>query len=399
MLKRQNQVMLKQPEFYMSPESTSLACSSDIVIPDAIKPGDGRFGSGPSKFRLEAVDALAAKGSDYLGTSHRRDPVRDVVSDLRSGLFELFNLPEDYEVVLGNGGSAAFWDAASFQLIKKRSHHLSFGVFGAKFAAVTATAPHLDHPSIAESEPGTCPSLEVPQGVDAYCYPHNETSTGVSVQPHSLPKTEDVLLLVDATSAAGASCFDPQDVDAYYFSPQKALSSDGGLWIALMSPAAVDRIERISASGRWAPAFLDLRTALLNSRKNQTYNTPALATLFCTFHQIDWLNRSGGLEWAAKRCDRSSQILYDWAEASDVAVPFVSDISLRSRTTVTIDFDDSVDATTLSTVLRANGIVDTESYRKLKRNQIRIGTFPAVEPEDIVALTSCIEYVIERLNS
>ena len=308
-----------------------------------------------------------------------------------------FRLPDGYEIVLGNGGSTAFWDAASFHLVVQRSHHLSLGEFSAKFAAVTAAAPHLESPSIAESEPGSSPPVEIPEGVDACCYPHNETSTGVTIEPQRPQLTDDVLMLVDATSAAGALSFDPAATDAYYFSPQKALSSDGGLWIASLSPAAAERIERIAASGRWVPAFLNLRTALHNSRKNQTYNTPSLATLFCTVQQIDWLNGEGGLEWASSRCRRSSRILYDWADASEIASAFVPDPRSRSRVTVTIDFDDRVDAAAISAALRDNGIVDTESYRKLGRNQMRVGTFPAVEPDDVEALTACIDYVVERL--
>ncbi|MDE0269478.1 MAG: phosphoserine transaminase [Acidimicrobiaceae bacterium] len=381
----------------LSPQSISTASCLDIVIPDAMTPKDGRFGSGPSKFRIEAVQALVERSDGYLGTSHRYDTVRDVVRELRSGFKELFDLPEGYEVALGNGGSTAFWDAASFQLISKKSHHLSFGEFSAKFAVVTTAAPHLDNPSIARAEPGTVLPLTVPDGVDACCYPHNETSTGVSIQPQRVSGFEQTLMLVDATSAAGALRLDPETVDAYYFSPQKALSSDGGLWIALLSPAAIERIEDIAASGRWVPAFLNLKTALDNSRRNQTYNTPSLATLFCTAYQLNWLNRSGGLEWAAKRCERSSQILYDWIEASDLASAFVADPLMRSRVTVTIDFDDRVDAGVLCDVLRSNGIVDINSYRKLERNQIRVGTFPAVEPDDVAALTVCIDYALERL--
>ena len=370
--------------------------SESITIPAAMLPSDGRFGCGPSKFRPEAAEALADRAVDYLGTSHRRMGVRSVVAELRSGIAELLGAPDGYEVVLGNGGATAFWDAASFGLIESRSHHLSLGEFSAKFVAVTASAPHLDNPSVRVGDFGTCPPLEPVDGVDAYCYPHNETSTGVMV-PVRRPTDDDALVLVDATSAAGGLRFDPAASDAYYFAPQKALSSDGGLWIALMSPAAVERIERLSTSGRWTPAFLDLKLALDNSRKDQTYNTPALATVFLTVQQVDWLNGNGGLEWAAGRSDRSADILYGWAEASDIAEPFVSDTATRSRVVATIDFDDRVDADTISAVLRANGIVDTEGYRKLGRNQLRIGMFPAIEPSDIEALTACIDHIIERL--
>lgn len=360
-------------------------------------PSDGRFGCGPSKFRPEAAQALAARAVDYLGTSHRRAGVRSVVAELRAGIAELLGAPDGYEVVLGNGGATAFWDAASFGLIESRSHHLSLGEFSSKFVAVTSSAPHLDDPSVRVGDFGTCPTLEPVDGVDAYCYPHNETSTGVMVEVRRPEGDDDALVLVDATSAAGGLRFDAAAADVYYFAPQKALSSDGGLWIALMSPAAVERIERLSASGRWTPAFLDLKLALDNSRKDQTYNTPALSTVFLTVEQVNWLNGNGGLEWAAGRSDRSAEILYGWAEASDIAEPFVSDTAARSRVVATIDFDDRVDADTISAVLRANGIVDTEGYRKLGRNQLRIGMFPAIEPSDIEALTGCLDYVVGRL--
>ena len=359
-------------------------------------PSDGRFGCGPSKFRPEAARALAERAVDYLGTSHRRAGVRRVVAELRAGIAELLGAPDGYEVVLGNGGATAFWDAASFGLIERRSHHLSLGEFSSKFTAVTVAAPHLDEPSVRLADPGTCPPLEAVAGVDAYCYPHNETSTGVMV-PVRRPVGGDGLVLVDATSGAGGLRFDAAAADAYYFAPQKALSSDGGLWIAVMSPAAVERIERISASDRWTPAFLDLKLALDNSRKDQTYNTPALATVFLTVQQVNWLNGNGGLEWAAGRSDRSADLLYGWAEASAIAEPFVADPDARSRVVATIDFDDRIDADTISAVLRANGIVDTEGYRKLGRNQLRIGMFPAIEPQDIEALTACLDYIAERL--
>ena len=361
-------------------------------------PSDGRFGCGPSKFRPEAAQALADRAVDYLGTSHRRAGVRRVVAELKAGIAELLGAPDGYEVVMGNGGATAFWDAASFGLIERRSHHLSLGEFSSKFVAVTSSAPHLDEPSVRVGDFGTCPPLERVDGVDAYCYPHNETSTGV-MAPVSRPDGDNGLVLVDATSAAGGLRFDPSACDVYYFAPQKALSSDGGLWIALMSPAAVERIERLSASGRWTPAFLDLKLAVDNSRKDQTYNTPALATVFLTAQQVDWLNGSGGLEWAASRSDRSADILYGWAEASGIAEPFVADTAIRSRVVATIDFDDRVDADTISAVLRANGIVDTEGYRKLGRNQLRIGMFPAIEPSDIEALTTCLDHIVERLIS
>ena len=368
-----------------------------ITIPAAMLPSDGRFGSGPSKFRPDAARALAERAVDYMGTSHRRTGVRRVVAELRAGIAELLGAPEGYEVVMGNGGATAFWDAASFGLIERRSHHLSLGEFSSKFVAVTESAPHLEEPSVRVGDFGACPPLEAVDGVDAYCYPHNETSTGVMLEVRRPRGDDDALVLVDATSAAGGLRFDAAASDAYYFAPQKALSSDGGLWIALMSPTAVERIDRLSASGRWTPAFLDLKLAVDNSRKDQTYNTPALATILLTVEQVNWINGNGGLEWAAGRSDRSAEILYGWAEASGIAEPFVSDAAIRSRVVGTIDFDDRVDADTISAVLRSNGILDTEGYRKLGRNQLRIGMFPAVEPDDVEALTVCLDYVCEQL--
>ena len=373
----------------------------EIVIPNGLRPSDGRFGCGPAKVRPEAVAELARRAIDYMGTSHRRAGVRSVVAELRRGVAELLLAPDGYEIVLGNGGATAFWDAASFGLIERRSHHLSLGEFSSKFTAVTRAAPHLEDPSVDESEPGTRPPITAPPGTDACCYPHNETSTGVVIGPERPVAPADgapeVLTLVDATSAAGGLEFDPAAVDAYYFAPQKALSSDGGLWIAVLSPAAVERIERISASGRWTPAFLDLKAALDNSRRDQTYNTPALATLYLTSAQVGWMNDNGGLRWAAARSRQSAEILYGWAEASAIAAPFVADPAHRSPLVGTIDFDPRIDADTLAGVLRANGIVDTDGYRKLGRNQLRIGMFPAVESSDVEALTACIDYAAERL--
>ncbi len=372
----------------------------DIRIPDSLKPSDGRFGSGPSKVRPDAVAGLVAAAPSYMGTSHRREGVRSVVGRVRSGLRELFSLPEDYEILLGNGGTTAFWDAATFGLIDRKSEHLSFGEFSSKFAAAVKAAPHLDDPDIIESATGTHPELEARAGVDAYALPHNETSTGVSMEIRR-PDGADAgaLLLVDATSAAGGLRFDPRQADVYYFAPQKCFASDGGLWLAACSPAAVERIGRIAGSGRWIPASLDLAIALENSRLNQTYNTPALATLLLLAEQLDWMLAGGGLEWAASRCDRSAEILYGWAEASEFATPYVAKPDERSHVVGTIDFDESVDANTLSGVLRANGIVDTESYRKLGRNQLRIAMFPAIEPDDVAALTACIDHVVARLGA
>jgi phosphoserine aminotransferase len=368
----------------------------DITIPAELLPRDGRFGSGPSKVRPEEVEALAASGTTYLGTSHRQGTVRFMVAALRNGIAELLSLPDGYEVALGNGGTTAFWDAATFGLIDQRSQHLSYGEFSSKFAACAAAAPHLGDPEIIESAPGTVPTPKANPDVDAYCFTHNETSTGVAVAPVR-PDGAEGLVLVDATSAAGGLRFDPSQVDAYYFAPQKALASDGGLWLAALSPAAVERIERISAGDRWVPAFLDLDIALDNSRKDQTYNTPALATIFLAVQQVEWVLHNGGLPFAAGRCDRSAEILYGWAESRDYATPFVADPAIRSHVVATIDLDDEIPAATVSGVLRQNLVVDTESYRKLGRNQLRIAMFPAIDPDDVEALTRCIDYVIERL--
>ena len=369
----------------------------DIKIPDDLLPADGRFGCGPSKVRPEAVEALAAAARDYLGTSHRQARVQFEVGALRNGLAELFALPDGYEVLLGNGGTTCFWDAATFGLIDRRSQHLRFGEFSAKFAEAAAAAPHLGEPANLFAEPGTHPLPVADPEVDAYCLTHNETSTGVAM-PLERPPGADGLVLVDATSAAGGLRFDPNEVDVYYFAPQKCLASDGGLWLAAVSPAAVARIEHIGASGRWVPASLDLGIALENSRKDQTYNTPALATVFLANQQVDWINQNGGLEWAASRCDRSAGSIYGWAEASTYATPFVADPSQRSHVVATIDLDATVvDANVVSAVLRANGIVDTESYRKLGRNQLRVALFPAIDPDDVAALTQCIDHVVSGL--
>ncbi len=369
----------------------------EITIPDHLRPADGRFCSGPSKVRPEALEALAATGATYLGTSHRQATVRFMVAALRNGIAELLSLPDGYEVALGNGGTTAFWDAATFGLIDQRSQHLSFGEFSSKFAACALAAPHLDDPDVIESPAGTVPEAKATPDVDAYCLTHNETSTGVAA-PLRRPEGADGLVLVDATSAAGGLRFDPAQVDAYYFAPQKGLASDGGLWLAALSPAAVERIERIAAGDRWVPASLDLGIALDNSRKDQTYNTPALATIFLAAHQIEWILHNGGLPFAAGRCDRSAEILYGWAERSDYATPFVSDPAIRSHVVGTVDLDDAVDAPTVSAVLRRNGILDTDSYRKLGRNQLRIALYPAIDPEDVEALTACIDFVAERLR-
>ena len=370
--------------------------ASSIVIPGDIKPRDGRFGSGPTKVRPEQVAALAA--ARELGTSHRQAPVRAVVRRIRAGLAELFSLPNGHVVALGNGGTTAFWDAAAFGLIGERSQHLSFGEFSAKFATVTARAPWLKTPTVISSEPGSHPLPRAEARVDAYALTHNETSTGVRM-PVRRPAgaAEGSLVLVDATSGAGALPVDPAEFDAYYFAPQKVFGADGGLWIAVLSPAAVERIDEIATSGRYIPEFLSLRVAVENSVKDQTYNTPAVSTLVLLAEQVDWLLARGGLDWSRRRSASSAEILYGWAEKSAFATPFVADPAMRSPVVGTIDFSDEVSADAVAAVLRENGIVDTESYRKLGRNQLRIGMFPAVEPEDVAALTACVDYIAERL--
>jgi len=367
----------------------------DIAIPDSLKPADGRFGSGPSKVRQEAVDALVEAAPTYLGTSHRQAAVRFVVGSLRNLLAEVLRLPDGYEVLLGVGGTTAFWDAAIFGLIEQRSQHLSFGEFSAKFASGVAAAPHLDEPSVIASEPGTHPRPEAEDGIDAYCLTHNETSTGVAMTL-SRPADEG-LVLVDATSAACGLRVVLEHTDVYYFAPQKALAADAGLWIAVCSPAAIERIGRLAGSDRWIPGFLDLAIALENSRKDQTYNTPPLASIFLAAQQAEWIAQNGGLEWAAGRSDQSAAILYGWAEQRPFATPFVADPAMRSPVVGTVDFE-GVDAATIAAVLRANGIVDTDSYRKLGRNQLRIAMFPAIDPSDVQALTACIDHVVDHLS-
>ena len=371
---------------------------SNITIPAEILPADGRFGCGPSKIRPEAVEALGAVASDYLGTSHRQATVQFEVGALRNAVSELLSLPDGYEVLLGNGGSTAFWDIATFGLIEQRSQHVTFGEFSSKFAEASAAAPHLGEPEIVNAPVGTSGRPVASAGIDAYALTHNETSTGV-MMPLERPAgaDDDALVLVDATSGAGGLRFDAAETDVYYFAPQKCLASDGGLWIAACSPRAIERIERISASGRWIPAFFDLKIALDNSRKDQTYNTPALATVFLANQQLRWILDNGGLEFSAGRSDRSSGTLYDWAEASPVATPFVADPADRSRVVVTIDFDDSIDAAAIAKVLRANGVLDVEPYRKLGRNQLRVACFPAIDPSDVEALVASIDYVLGQL--
>ena len=370
---------------------------SHVLLPREILPADGRFGCGPSKVIPAHLEALTGRGAALIGTSHRQAPVKDLVGHVRAGLRELFRLPEGYEVILGNGGSTAFWDAAAFGLIEKRSQNLVFGEFGGKFAKA-AKAPWLDAPDVREVAAGTSTTPEAVEGVDVYAWPHNETSTGVSAPVARVHGDEGALTVIDATSAAGGIDFSAHEADVYYFAPQKNLGSDGGLWFALVSPAAIERIERIAASGRYIPEFLSLKQALDNSRLNQTLNTPALTTLFLLNEQVAWINGQGGLQWADARTRESSQTLYDWAEASAFATPFVADPADRSQVVVTIDFDDSVDAAAVAKSLRANGIVDTEPYRKLGRNQLRVATFVSIEPDDVRQLARCIDYTVDGLG-
>jgi phosphoserine aminotransferase len=389
-----------------------------LQIPDELKPADGRFGCGPSKVRPQALARLASEGAALMGTSHRQKPVKALVGQVRSGLAELFSLPDGYEVVLGNGGATAFWEAAAFGLVERRALHLSYGEFSQKFATVTSEAPFLAEPAVVKAEAGDAPDAEALEagiaaaggalggsfwndgdedGVDALAWAHNETSTGVMAPVGRPANAGQALVLIDATSGAGGLPLDASQADAYYFAPQKGFAGDGGLWLALLSPAAVQRIERIEASGRWIPAFLSLATALENSRKDQTYNTPAVATLFLLADQIEWMLDQGGLDGCVARSSASARHLYGWAEGRACATPFVSDPAKRSLVVGTIDFDETVDAAQLAATLRANGIVDVEPYRKLGRNQLRIGMFPAVEPDDVKALTACIDWTIERL--
>jgi len=368
-----------------------------LDIPRTMLPSDGRFGCGPSKIRPEQALALARANSNLLGSSHRQAPVKNLVGTIRAGLGSLFSLPEGWEIVLGNGGSTTFWDIATFGLIKERSQHYVFGEFSSKFAEAAAAAPHVGDPAVVRSEPGSHPSIEpAAADVDVVALTHNETSTGVAME---LRRPDgDALVVVDATSAAGGLPWSPSDVDVYYFAPQKCFASDGGLWLAACSPAAIERIRQIGASGRWTPASLGLEIALDNSLLNQTYNTPALATLVLLNEQLQWMLDNGGLGWCVERCRTSSGYLYEWATSSAYATPFVTDPTQRSAVVGTIDLDDSIRADDVCTALRANGIVDTDSYRKLGRNQLRIGMFPSVEPDDVALLTGCIDYVVEALG-
>ena len=369
-----------------------------IVLPANLRPRDGRFGSGPSKVRDAAVAALSDAAPAFLGTSHRKEGVRTVVGRIRAGIADLFSLPDGYEVLIGNGGSTLLWDAAVFGLISRRSTHIVIGEFSSKFAAAARAAPHLDEPQVCETEPGLKARLLDHVEGDVYAYPHNETSTGVVVPVHR-PAGSDALVVVDGTSAAGGMRVDPTAFDMYYFAPQKCFASDGGLWLACCSPGAIERIEALHASGRWMPATLDLSIALENSRLDQTYNTPALATLFLLDQQLQWMLANGGMEFAAGRCDASAGTIYGWAASHPHATPFVSDAGSRSHVTATIDFDDTVDASAVAAALRANGVLDVEPYRKLGRNQLRIALFPAIETDDVDLLTRAIDYIIQQLGA
>ena len=366
-----------------------------LTIPADLKPADGRFGCGPSKVRPEQLAALTGTAAALFGTSHRQAPVKNLVGRVRQGLRDLFRVPDGYEVILGNGGATAFWDAAAFGLIDKKSLHLTFGEFSAKFASAVAGNPFVGDPIVVKADAGSAPAVQSDPSVDAVAWAHNETSTGVALGVQR--PAGDALVLIDATSGAGGLPVDITECDTYYFAPQKNFASDGGLWLAIMSPAALARVESIAASGRWVPEFLSLPIAVDNSLKNQTYNTPAIGTLVLMAEQIDWMLGNGGLDWAVKRTGDSSSRLYSWAEASPFATPFVSDPALRSQVVGTVDFDDAVDAAAVAKVLRANGIVDTEPYRKLGRNQLRVAMFPAIEPDDVSALTRCVDWVVEHL--
>ncbi len=369
--------------------------SDALTIPADLLPKDGRFGSGPSKIRPEQVDYLSSLSRTVLGTSHRQAPVRGLVGEVRDGLAALFSLPDGYEIVLGNGGSTAFWDIAAFGLVREHAQHLAFGEFSAKFGAVTHNAPFLGDSTIITADPGSLATSRAEAGIDVYAWPHNETSTGVMAPIRRVEGADEgALVLIDATSGAGGLPVDVAETDVYYFGPQKCFASDGGLWLAAFSPAALARVEEIEASGRWVPDFFSLPTAVSNSRLNQTYNTPALSTLALLNAQIGWINDRGGLDWAVGRTLDSSSRLYSWAEATAYTTPFVTDPAARSQVVGTIDFNDSVDAAAVAKTLRANGIVDVEPYRKLGRNQLRVAMFPAVDPDDVSALTACIEHVV-----
>jgi phosphoserine aminotransferase len=374
--------------------------STDLKIPDQLKPADGRFGSGPSRVRRAQLDYATGPGAAIIGTSHRQKPVKAVVGRIRAGIAELFSLPDGYEVILGNGGTTAFWDAATCCLVRERALHLTYGEFSSKFAACTRGAPFLRKPHVIEAEPGDAPDPAdvTADDVDVVTWAHNETSTGVMVPVTRPAGTGDALVLIDATSGAGGLPVDAGQADAYYFAPQKGFASDGGLWLAALSPAALQRLDEVerSGDGRWVPDFLSLPIARENSLKDQTYNTPAIVSLLLLADQLDWMLEQGGLDAMVARTTASSAHLYDWAERHAHATPFVADPAKRSLVVGTIDFDDEVDAAGLAATLRANGIVDVEPYRKLGRNQLRVAMFPATDPADVQALTGCIDWVLER---
>ncbi|MDV6014361.1 phosphoserine transaminase [Haloechinothrix sp. LS1_15] len=372
--------------------------AAELTLPEDIKPADGRFGCGPSKVRTEQLAHLAEEGAAVMGTSHRQKPVKSLVGRVRAGLRELFNLPDGYEVLLGNGGTTAFWDAAAFGLVRDRAQLFTYGEFSSKFAKVNQGAPFLSDPIVVSAEPGTAPEITYQPGADLVGWAHNETSTGVAVPVRRPAGSDGALVAIDATSAAGGLPVAAEDFDVYYFAPQKCFASDGGLWVALCSPAAVERITEIGESDRWVPEFLSLTTALDNSRKDQTYNTPAVATLLLLADQIEWMLAGGGLDWATNRTAESARRLYEWAEKSSYATPYVTEPEHRSHVVGTIDFNDDIDAAQLAATLRANGIVDVEPYRKLGRNQLRVGMFPAIEPDDISALTRCVDWLVERTS-
>jgi phosphoserine aminotransferase len=374
-----------------------MTTSTELEIPQALRPSDGRFGCGPSKVRTAQLQRLAGEAAGLIGTSHRQKPVKALVGRIRSGLGQLLGAPDGYEVALGNGGTTAFWDAAALGLVRERSLHLAYGEFSRKFATVTGRAPFLADPLVVESDPGDAPEPVADPAADAIAWAHNETSTGVMVPVTRPEGAGDALVLVDATSGAGGLPLDAAQADAYYFAPQKSFGSDGGLWLALLSPAAIERIEQIAATDRWIPEFLSLQTALANSRQDQTLNTPAIATLVMLADQLDWMREQGGLDWCVARTTASSEHLYGWAADSSYATPFVADPAKRSLVVGTIDLDDAVDGARVAAILRANGIVDVEPYRKLGRNQLRVAMFPAIEPADVQALTACIDWVVERV--
>jgi phosphoserine aminotransferase len=374
-----------------------MTTSTELEIPQPLRPADGRFGSGPSKVRPAQLQRLAGEAAGLMGTSHRQKPVKELVGRVRRGLAELLGAPAGYEIALGNGGTTAFWDVAALGLVRERALHLSYGEFSRKFADVTRKAPFLADPVVVEADPGDAPEPVADPAADAIAWAHNETSTGVMVPVTRPAGSNEALVLIDATSGAGGLPLDAAHADAYYFAPQKNLGSDGGLWLALLSPAAIERIEQIAQTGRWIPDFLSLQIALANSRQDQTLNTPAIATLVLLADQLDWMLERGGLDWCVERTTASSDHLYGWAQASAFAVPFVADPAKRSLVVGTIDLDDTVDGARVAATLRANGIVDVEPYRKLGRNQLRVALFPAIEPADVQALTACIDWVVERV--